>query len=86
MLCLPDLRLLGAISGHKFAKSLDLFDIVKLPRLVEIGLLWRIKPEIRKPPFAGIGLDPVRCSCGLFRTEINVHRAVGIGHEIRFAR
>ena len=38
-----------------------LFDVIELPGLVEIGFLWRVETEIRKPPLAWIGLDPIGC-------------------------
>src|SRR5262249_15455560 len=62
------------------------FDVVELPSLVEIGFLGRVETEIRKPPSAWICLDPVGFTLWLLRTEIDIHRAVSVGGEVRFAR
>ena len=46
----------------------------------------RVEAEIREPPLAGIGLDPVSSTVRLLRPEKDVDGAVRILREVGFAR
>src|SRR5262245_26011615 len=84
--------LLWANSGHRALllptdrAGAHRFYVVELPRLVEIGLLRSVEAEVRKPPFARNGLDPVLRLRRLGRTEIDVYRAVGICRQVASRR
>src|SRR5215471_7296727 len=67
-------RVMSAAADGAVAHS---FDVVELPRLVEIGLLRSVESEVREPALAGDGLDPVLRLRGLGRPEVEVHRSVG---------
>src|SRR5262245_20900317 len=56
-------------------------DVVELPRLVEIGLLWAVEPEIREPSPARDCLYPVLRLGGLRGAKVEVHRTVRVRDE-----
>src|SRR5262249_22585582 len=66
----------GPKADIKSARRCYRFDVVKLPRLVEVSLRWGVKTEVREPSLAGIGLYPVSRACRFLRTEEYVYRAV----------
>src|SRR6516165_1654259 len=73
----------GGRGWTHFGRGLaDLFDVVQLPRLVEISLLRSVESEVGKPTPAGNCLDPILGLRGFGRTEIEVHRAVRIGCQL----
>src|SRR5215510_7545343 len=51
------------------------FDVVELPRLVEIGFFRPVEAEVREPALARNGFHPVLRLRRLGRAEVEVHRA-----------
>jgi len=67
--------------------SLHLLEIWQNPRPIEVCFGGGVEAEVRKPRLAGHGGNPVLLeACWRFRADVNIHRAVGVFHEVGLAR
>jgi len=65
--------------GYSFLLAAHFLEVTGLPRFVEPGLQWSVKPQQRIPAFTGHRLHPVALlACWGLRSEPHSHRTVSI--------
>ena len=70
------------LSPAKPADLLQQLDLARPPGLVEPRFRGAVDAQDGVPALAGHGLDPVRLAGGRLRTEVDVHRAIGVDDEV----